>query len=134
VAAYDYVDDGSSAKLLWRTFDAERGCEFDLAAEFVGRALTPTDLDGDGIGEVTMMYELQCTSDYSPATLKLIMREGEAKYAIRGTTRLMKEYDTREAGSARMVVDPSFRHAPASFREHAVGRWAMFNSHHRVDD
>jgi hypothetical protein len=129
VAAYDYVDDGASAKLLWRTFDAERACPDDLIAEFVRPALTVTDLDGDGLGEVTMMYKLHCTTDYSPATLKLIMREGEAKYAIRGTTRLDERHHVPESGSGMMVVDPSFRHAPASFRKHAVRRWSMFNAH-----
>ncbi len=99
----------------------ERKCEFDLTAAFVPGSLTITDLDADGVGEATFLYTLHCTSDVSPATRKLIMREGEAKYAIRGTTKLPEGY-----GGGEMRLDPSFRAAPKSFREYAVQRWNRY--------
>lgn len=119
--AYDYAVNGSSPELVWRTFDHQRECEFDLTAAFVPGSLTITDLDANGVGEVTFLYTLHCTSDVSPATRKLIMREGEAKYAIRGTTKLPRGY-----GGGEMHLDPSFRAAPKPFREHAVQRWNRY--------
>jgi hypothetical protein len=125
--AYDYIDSGANPTLLWRTTDFERACEFDLVVRFVRRSLTVTDLDNDGVGEVTMLYVLMCTGGYDGATLKLIMREGEAKYAIRGTTRLQDPY-----GGGEMKLDRSFDGAPPAFREHAVRRWNLFVSHERA--
>ena len=71
----------------WTLTDFERDCRFDLYAGFLPDGLTITDLDGDGLAESTLLYTLSCRSDVSPARLKLILHEGKAKYAIRGTTR-----------------------------------------------
>ena len=80
------------------------------------------DLDADGVAEVTFQYTLQCTSDLSPATRKLILREGKDKYAIRGTNRsrhFEPRYVTRDP-------DPAFARAPAAFLKHALEQWEAF--------
>ena len=122
VYAYDYVDDGSPRpRLLWRTVDFQRNCPLDLFAGFMPGSLTVTDLDADGVGEATFIYTLQCTSDVSPPTLKLIMREGARKYAIRAAALLPQGY-----GGGEMNLDPAFAGAPAPLREYAVRRWRQY--------
>ena len=106
---------GDAARLLWRTADFERGCSFDLYAGFLEKAVTITDLDRDGVAETTFLYTLACRSDVSSATRKLIMHEGAAKYAIRGTTAV-----PGDPHGGRMVPDAAFAQAPPSFRAHAV--------------
>lgn len=126
VYAYDYVDDGSSRpRLLWRTMDFQRQCPLDLFAGFMPGSLTVTDLDTDGIGEATFIYTLQCTSDVSPPTRKLIMREGARKYAIRGAALLPQGY-----GGGAMDLDPAFDKAPAPLRAYAVRRWRQYVDKH----
>jgi hypothetical protein len=123
VYAEEYVEAGGKAKRVWALEDHERDCHFDLLAEFVPGSVTVTDLDADGVGEVTFQYSLQCTSDVSPVTRKLILREGADKYAIRGTDR-NKFYDPEYSGVREL--DPAFAKAPAAFRAHAFAQWEAF--------
>jgi hypothetical protein len=112
---------GGAARLVWRTADFERGCQFDLYAGYLAEAVTITDLDRDGVAETTFLYTLACRSDVSPATRKLIMHEGAAKYAIRGTTAV-----SGDPHGGRMVPDAAFAQAPPSFRTHAVALWKRY--------
>jgi hypothetical protein len=105
VAPYDeknkneYGEEGQSAELhafhyarkdngdymqVWMLNDGEKICSFDITCEFIKDATSITDLDQDGVAEITVQYKLACRSDVSPALMKLIMHEGEAKYALRG--------------------------------------------------
>ena len=121
VYAYHYTDAADSARLVWRTADFERGCQFDLYAGYLVDALTITDLDRDGVAETTVVYTLSCRSDVSPATRKLLMHEGAAKYAIRGTTRI-----PAEKVGGEMTLDPAFAGAPRAFRDYAVRQWRRY--------
>jgi hypothetical protein len=119
VYAYEYLEAGGKVSRVWKLEDHVRDCEFDLVANFVPDAVTITDLDADGVAEVTFQYTLTCTSDVSPMTRKLILREGKDKYAIRGTTRskYYAEYVTRGA------PDVAFKKAPPAFLKHALAQW-----------
>ena len=118
VYAYHYLVRPGGVERLWTLTDFERDCPFDLSAGFLPAGLTITDLDGDGLAESTLLYTLSCRSDVSPARLKLILHEGKAKYAIRGTTR------TYGAGGEK-TVDPALeRNAP--FKRFALERWSRF--------
>ncbi len=105
--------------LLWRTTDRLEFCEGDTEFEANPATITVTDLDADGTAETTFMYLMVCRSDVSPATLKLIMHEGTAKYAIRGESRIGYPCESARA----MNVDPAFAAAPAAFRAHAEAHW-----------
>jgi hypothetical protein len=122
VHAYEYLDAGGKTTRVWTLEDFERGCEFDLMAEFVPGSVTITDLDADGVAEVTFQYSLTCTSDVSPITRKLIMREGKDKYAIRGTTRSKWYLEYVIPGKP----DPAFEKAPPAFLKHATRQWEAF--------
>lgn len=121
VYAYDFIREGEAWRPLWQLVDFERGCPLDLYAGFLPGSLSITDLDGDGLAESTFLYTIACRSDVSPARLKLIMREGTAKYAIRGTTRLP------EVGlGGEMVLDPAFSDAPAALLAFAREQWERY--------
>ena len=121
VFAYEYLEAGGKTTRVWKLEDHQRGCAFDLWAAFVPGSVTITDLDNDGEAEVTFQYTLQCTSDVSPATRKLILREGKDKYAIRGTDRNRAYMDL-----LKREPDPAFGKAPPAFLEHALEQWEAF--------
>lgn len=79
-----YVRRNGLYQELWRLQDAVRECPVDLTLSPLPGATSITDLDNDGQTETTVLYRLACRGDVSPAQLKLIMREGKAKYALRG--------------------------------------------------
>jgi hypothetical protein len=97
--------------------DYELDCPSDLTAEFRPRSLRVTDLDGDGIGEVLFAYTLQCSSDVSPATFKLLLLEDGRKYIIRGQTWLDRLATDGRLGEG--VPEPSYRDWPAPLRHQA---------------
>jgi hypothetical protein len=119
---HHFVQKGAEWRQLWRIADAVTDCEFDLHLEVVRASLSITDLDGDGTAESTFAYELTCTSDVSPSTLKVLMHEGEQKFALRGTTRVQVGADDKgkpeyEGGDRK--PDPAFAQAPKEFLAHA---------------
>lgn len=121
LSAHQYVRSAPAWKRVWSIRDFERNCPLDLTATFIPGALTVTDLDGNGIAEVTVLYKHACRGDVSPAGMKLIMREGAKKYAIRGIMRISPEIDP--SGRGEMNLDPTFAKAPRSFRDFAIQHW-----------
>jgi hypothetical protein len=112
-------------KSLRTVRDKDEDCDLDQTAEFKDGALTVTDLDNDGIAEVTFAYAVSCKSDVSPDTLKLLMLENGDKYILRGSTRVGMKGD--QAGG-EYKVDPSFNAGPPGFLEHAKKQWAKVRS------
>ncbi|MGB3017147.1 MAG: hypothetical protein WBC65_05010 [Ignavibacteria bacterium] len=110
--------------LLWKVNDFIRQCEVDVTLEYLENSLAITDLDDNGTGESTFLYKLSCKGDVSPDDMKLIMHEGEKKYAIRGTMDLDVTGYGFEKGN--MKVDESFNSAPTVFKDYAVQRWNKF--------
>ena len=128
--AYHYVKDKKRYRLLWKLYDHIDSCRFDLTAVFIRKSLTVTDLDGNGIAESTFMYRLGCRSDIHPLQLKLIMHEGQAKYALRGET-LVNVGAPPGGGPDRIIgglntIDPAFHRAPKVFLGHALKQWKSF--------
>ncbi|MGQ0739321.1 MAG: M949_RS01915 family surface polysaccharide biosynthesis protein [Bacteroidota bacterium] len=82
--AFHYVKKDGDYRQVWMMSDKEKACPFDITCEFIRDAISITDLDADGIAETTIQYKIACRSDVSPAMMKLILHEGETKYALRG--------------------------------------------------
>ena len=118
---YHYVQNGDSIKLSWRVYDYVKDCPFDVFVRFIDKACTVTDLDKNGIAEVWTMYEVQCTSDVSPAPTKIIMYEGNKKYAIRGENRV--QYTQQDFMGGQYALDENFKDGNALFRQFAVTLW-----------
>jgi len=82
-AAY-YGRTPSGWKSEWTIRDAVDCPGLDAAADFFAKAVTYTDLNGDGRVEVTVPYHLFCGGGVDPHTVKVILRDGATKLAIRG--------------------------------------------------
>lgn len=114
---------------VWDAKDFVNDCEFDVTVRLNEKSIAITDLDGNGRAELSFLYQLGCRSDVSAMTLKLLMYEGTAKYALRGQTRT--KVGEEESGKAieeggSHEIDPAFEKAPPSFLEHAKAQWARF--------
>ena len=123
--AYHWIYNDNKPTLLWKTYDFIKECPFDIFLEHIGGSLSVTDLNSNGIAETIFLYKLSCRSDVSPDDLKLIMHEGEKKYAIRGTMQL--EYNGESSGG-QTNIDKSFNNAPKIFLDYARDKWQKFRS------
>jgi len=112
---------GKPKKLIRSIKDGIQRCAFDLVAEYVEAATGLTDLDADGLAELTFAYRTTCTSDVSPLTLKLLVLEQGAKYIVRGSTRVDVGGGERMGGEHQ--PDAALKKASA-FRAHAEEVWA----------
>lgn len=117
--AYHFIGKDS---LLWKLNDFMKACNVDNIAEFRKGATKITDLDKNGIAEIWIMYSMTCTSDVSPRTLKLIMYEGNKKYAIRGTSQPAKNM-TDEKFGAKYIPGNEFESLSQAFKDFAKKLW-----------
>ena len=118
---YQKSDSGFIQK--WMLQDYIHDCQLDLTCAFYDDHLSITDLDSNGIAEITMVYALSCKGDVSPNEKKLIMYEGKNKYAIRGEELMILQKDTI---GGTMQADSSFSKAPAVFLSFAKEHWKKF--------
>lgn len=118
---YQKTDSGFVTK--WKMTDHINDCGLDIVCSFYDDHLTITDLDSNGLAEITMVYALSCKGDVSPNEKKLIMYEGAQKYAIRGEELMLLQKDTI-GGSWK--ADTAFSRAPKAFLSYAVEHWQKF--------
>jgi hypothetical protein len=124
---YQYIIKEGNAKQLWKIQDFVKGCDADLTLELIDKSVAVTDLNNDGIAETSFMYRLGCRSDVSPCGLKLLMHEGETKYALRGETMVFPWPDSPNKGDGGKITDEkSFANAPKGFLEFAKKQWEKF--------
>ena len=122
---YQYIVNGENAKQLWKIYDFIKDCPVDVTLSYMPKSISVTDLDKNGIAETTFIYRMACKGDVSEDDMKLIMHEGENKYAIRGTMKLEMEGKTY---GGKTNIDPSFDNAPKEFLEYAKGVWSKFQT------
>lgn len=75
-------------KRIWRLYDYNECFGVDWYAGFIPKGTTITDIDNNGIAEISMPYVLICRGGMDPGTMKIIMYEGNKKYAVRGETEI----------------------------------------------
>lgn len=125
--AYHYRKTAGELKLTWQTYDFIKDCDVDLAAHYLPKTFAVTDLDNNGTAEVWLMYKTVCHGDVSPSDLKIIMHEGDKKYAVRGTTKVIlpgeKETAPKETYGGKYTFDAVFKAGPKSFRDYASALW-----------
>ncbi|WP_154667904.1 M949_RS01915 family surface polysaccharide biosynthesis protein [Pseudoduganella violaceinigra] len=83
---------------------------------------TTTDLNKDGIAEVTVAYRLSCGIGQEPADIKVIMRQGESKFAIRGQT-LVRTAGQPAQGGARKPDASLLQPENTVFLNHMTSIW-----------
>jgi len=121
VYAYNYIVKGDQYVIAWQMHDLTGECLVDTKASYVPNTFSVTDLNNDGKAEVWLMYVTACRGDVSPSSMKIIMHEGNKKYAIRGESKVKvseKEYD-----GGRYIMDDSFKVAPDVFKQYAIQLW-----------
>lgn len=124
-----YLDVGGNWELQWKVSDFERVCPLDVGATFILESVEITDLDKDGISEVSFMYRTFCTGGIDPHSLKLIMYAGKKKLAIRGETLVRLPQQPAYGGSTRM--DSSFESVSHELKDFALAQWEKYRTHPR---
>lgn len=121
---YVTVFTGKNGKLkrVREVRELANACMFDLTNEVRETSVGVTDLDADGVGELTFAYVTGCRSDVSPLTMKLVVLEGADKNILRGTTRL----NPGDGWVGGEFTAEFGKRAPATFLEHATKMWTKF--------
>lgn len=121
VYAYHYKITGNNYTLTWQMQDFVNTCPVDVSANFLPDTFSITDLNKDGKAEVWLMYITACRGDVSPANMKIIMYEGDKKYAMRGEDRVQAT-DTEKIGGG-YKFDHAFTTGSTTFKTHALALW-----------
>ncbi|WP_332856455.1 M949_RS01915 family surface polysaccharide biosynthesis protein [Duganella sp. S19_KUP01_CR8] len=105
----------------WTVRDSVDCPILDHSADFVLTAIRITDLNHDGRSEVTIPYKLFCSGGVDYSTVKVILREGATKLAIRGE---LEFHDNAPALEGRRQYDPALlQPANAAYKKHLDGVW-----------
>ena len=124
--AYHFIVSGNEEKQTWKVYDFIADCPVDIVASFVKNTFQVTDLNNNGIAETWLMYKTTCHGDVSPCDMKIIMYEGNQKYAIRGESKVAVGID--DNGEKQFIggeykMDENFKKGPKVFKEFAQKLW-----------
>ncbi|NQW43256.1 MAG: hypothetical protein HQ463_07490 [Bacteroidetes bacterium] len=122
IFSYDYLLNKTENKyqLYWKIQDFESNCEFDLMMGYLKNTFQITYLNKDGIAEIWIMYQKGCSSDVSPNEMKIIMHEGNKKFALRGIG-LVDLGNFKEGGTYKL--DDNFNNASNEIKNFVVRSW-----------
>lgn len=121
--AYDYLVHNDTFEQSWKVYDYIKGCPVDIEIGFVNGTFQITDLNKDGRGEVWIMYQVACHGDISPPVMKVVMYEGQQKFAMRGRGRVkLSAYESGYEGG-EYAFDRAFLNGPDEFRAFAKQLW-----------
>lgn len=95
-------DLNSDYQKVWRIYDYTECNGLDWFTGFSPKATTITDLNKNGIAEVSIPYVSICRGGMDPGIQKIIFYEGHTKYALRGETMLM--CDTEDAYGGTFIA------------------------------
>jgi hypothetical protein len=123
--AYHYLIKDDAAVQTWRVHDHVFDCPVDIEASFI-KEPDVTDLDNNGIAEVWLLYKKVCHGDVSPYNMKIIMYEGNQKFAMRGQNKIFGGTD--ENGIDHYIggeykYDEAFNKGPKEFLKFAQNLW-----------
>lgn len=119
--AYHFLVFNDSVRQTWKVTDFIKECPLDIEANFIKNTFQITDLNGDGIAEIWLMYIVTCTSDVSPVDMKVIMYQGTQKHAMRGQNKV--EVSPGKFYGGEYKFDKAFNEAPKEFRSFAEKLW-----------
>lgn len=121
IYAYHYIVKIDSTILTWKVYDFIKDCSFDIEASFIKNSFQVTDLNEDGVAEIWIMYKTVCTSDVSPCDMKIIMYQGQQKFAMRGKNKV--KISDKEFYAGEYKFDHAFADGPKEFLEFARKLW-----------
>ena len=119
--AYHYIVCKDSIYLIWKVYDFIKECPVEIEANFIKNTFQVTDLDKDGVAEVWLMYKTVCHGDVSPCDMKIIMYQGQQKYAMRGQNKV--QVSNKEFYGGDYKIDKTFADGPKEFLEFAKKLW-----------
>ncbi|WP_211321184.1 M949_RS01915 family surface polysaccharide biosynthesis protein [Arcicella aurantiaca] len=119
--AYHYIITNNQAQQTWKVYDFIKDCPLDIEANYVKNTFQVTDLDKNGVAEVWLMYRTVCHGDVSPSDMKIIMYQGQQKYAMRGRAKI--KYGEKEFEGGEYKLDPAFNKAPKVIIDFAKKLW-----------
>jgi hypothetical protein len=105
----------------WTIRDVNDCPGLDSDAGFFASEVTFTDIDKDGRLEVTVPYRMFCGGGIEPATLKVILRQGERKLAIRGQQAI--RFPRQTFGGEQAHDEALLAPRNAAFKRHLDAVW-----------
>jgi len=105
----------------WTIRDVNDCPGLDSSADFFAKDVTFTDIDRDGRLEVTVPYTMFCGGGIEPATVKVILRQGALKLAIRGEALL--RFPRQEFGGEFKHDQALLEPRNAAFKRHLDKVW-----------
>lgn len=119
--AYHFVKGTDSTfREVWTLNEMVDECAYEVKCEFYQNSFAITDLDGDGLAEVSFAYVLGCKTGFEPDKKKLVFYEGKEEYHIKGTTTILK---AKQKIGGEKVVEKKFDQAPDAFLQFANKQW-----------
>lgn len=115
----------AGAAVVWK-IQEENDCPGeDSSALFYTRYVSITDLNADGVPEVAVPYRISCGGGVDPASIKIIVREGERKYALRGESRIVMSGQSAAKGTGgTWTMDDALKQpANAALRKLVLDIW-----------
>lgn len=108
----------------WTIRDMSDCPGLDVDGDFFIPHVRFTDLNRDGKAEVTVPYRLSCGGGVDPSTVKVILREGVSKLAIRGESLVRVRQPGVEAFGGEHKLDAAL-HNPerALYKQHMTAVW-----------
>jgi hypothetical protein len=111
-------------KTEWTVHDMVDCPTLDSAAEFFTSAVSVTDLNGDGRSEVTIPYRLFCGGGIDYSTVKVILREGGTKLAIRGELEMYQPGGNPALQGKKQYDSVLAQPANNAYKQHLDAVWA----------
>lgn len=84
IHASQFQFSGGTWKQEWIINDNLSCKDLDLEVDFIYELTTISDIDTNGMAESTVVYHLSCQGGIEPKPTKAILKQGIAKYAVRG--------------------------------------------------
>lgn len=85
VISHLYHLDENKAQRVWQIYDYV-SCDLDVIANYAKDSAVITDIDNNGIAEVSVPYYIGCRGGVDYDEMKIIMYESARKFAIRGNS------------------------------------------------
>ncbi len=117
---FQFVQNGTSWVQEWIIKDWIECQNLDIEGDFFFDLLSLSDLDSNGIFETTVAYATICAGGIEPKTTKVIMRQGEEKFAVRGES--LVRIDEKVSYGGEFKPDESLDEKPI-FKEFMVEKW-----------
>ncbi len=113
---------------LVKVYDFIEDCPVDFSVNFIEDSFSVTDINNNGIKEVSFLYEIVCQGGIGPIKMKSILIEGRQKYVIRGF-RLddVSIKNNKTPNYPRSIIDENFINAPHSFLDFSSKKWMKYH-------